>query len=155
MTLLHLERDCRDACSERIAASKSALKLEVASEFDVAAVVMLTRRFCVDIGATPTLAAHVATAASELANNLWMHSSRGGHIGLRALQSTRGAGVELVAHDDGPGIVDLALALTEGYSTGGGLGCGLPGVRRLMDEFELDSAPGRGTAWRCAPSPSR
>lgn len=119
--------------------------LSVVSELDVAAAVVAARRFCVDIGATPVCAAHVATAASELANNLWMHSSHGGRIGLRALQSARGVGVELSAEDEGPGIADLALALSEGYSTGGGLGCGLPGVRRLMDEFALESALGRGT----------
>jgi len=119
--------------------------LQVVSEFDVAAVVVVARRFCVDLGATPVCAAHVATAASELANNLWMHSSHGGRIGLRALRSPRGPGVELVAQDEGPGIADITLALSEGYSTGGGLGCGLPGVRRLMDEFDLASTPGRGT----------
>lgn len=119
--------------------------LLVASEYDVAAVVVLARRFCADLGASAVCSAHVATAASELANNLWMHSSHGGRIGLRALQSPRGPGVELLAEDEGPGIADEALALSEGYSTGGGLGCGLPGVRRLMDDFELDSAPGRGT----------
>jgi serine/threonine-protein kinase RsbT len=125
--------------------SRLPVMVQVANEFDVAAVVVLARRFCADMGASPVCAAHVATAASELANNLWMHSSHGGRIGLRALQSPRGAGVELLSQDDGPGIADVALALSEGYSTGGGLGCGLPGVRRLMDEFELESAPGRGT----------
>ena len=139
------EREHRSALHEGVALRKPAMVMEVATELDVAAVVTLTLRFCADMGATLVVAAHVATAASELANNLWMHSNRGGHIGLRALQSPRGTGVELMAHDEGPGIADLALALTEGYSTGGGLGCGLPGVRRLMDEFELDSVPGCGT----------
>jgi len=127
------------------AVTRPPVVLPVTSEFDVATVVETALRFCADLGAMPVHAAHVATAASELANNLWMHSSQGGRIGLYALRSACGAGVELVAEDEGPGIADLALAMSDGYSTGGGLGCGLPGVRRLMDEFELKSLPGRGT----------
>ncbi len=121
------------------------VSLPVVSEYDVGAVIAAARRFCADMGATAVCAAHVATAASELANNLWMHSSRGGRIGFTALRTLRGLGVELVSHDDGPGIADTQHALVDGFSTGGGLGCGLPGVRRLMDEFELQSTPGVGT----------
>lgn len=121
------------------------VRVNVGSELDVAAAVLAARQFCAALGATPVCAAHVATAVSELANNLWMHSSRGGDVALRALAAPRGAGVEVLVQDQGPGIADVALAMSEGYSTAGGLGCGLPGVRRLMDEFELDSAPGRGT----------
>jgi len=61
------------------------------------------------------------------------------------LQVAERRGVELVAQDEGPGIADIPLALSEGYSTGGGLGCGLPGVQRLMDDFEINSTPGLGT----------
>ncbi len=121
------------------------VRLHVGGEFDVAAAVMGARHFCAGLGATPVCAAHVATAVSELANNLWMHSCGGGHVVLRALAAPGSVGVEVLVQDDGPGIADVALAMSEGYSTAGGLGCGLPGVRRLMDEFELDSAPGRGT----------
>jgi serine/threonine-protein kinase RsbT len=121
------------------------LALAVQREVDVARVVAATTRFCAELGLTPLLAAHVATAASELANNLWMHSSHGGLIRLQRLGDLGRPGVELVAEDDGPGIADVALALSEGFSTGGGLGCGLPGAQRLMDEFSIDSRPGRGT----------
>jgi serine/threonine-protein kinase RsbT len=119
--------------------------MSVASEFDVAAVIGVATGFCVDHGFPRLYGAHVATAASELANNLWMHAVGGGQITIARLDSVRGRGVELIATDDGPGIADIALALTEGYSSAGGLGCGLPGVRRLMDEFEIDSGAGRGT----------
>lgn len=123
----------------------------VERETDVPHVVAAARHFCLDHGLSPLLAAHVATAASELANNLWMHTTRGGTITLRLLPLSSSQapsmrrGVELQSDDEGPGIVDLALAQQEGYSTGGGLGCGLPGVQRLMDEFEIRSTPGVGT----------
>jgi serine/threonine-protein kinase RsbT len=121
------------------------LTLQVSGEFDVARVIGGVGRFCGDQGLPPLLAAHVATAASELANNLWMHADHGGCVSVVLLRGAGGTGVELVAEDQGPGIADLALAMTEGYSTAGSLGCGLPGVQRLMDEFSIDSAPGRGT----------
>ena len=126
------------------------LTLRVARESDVAHVIVSARRFCGAQGLTPLLAAHVATAASELANNLWMHSTRGGQISLALRGGTRGRGVELESLDDGPGIADLSLALREGYSTGGGLGCGLPGVQRLMDEFAIESTVGVGTHVRAS-----
>lgn len=121
------------------------ITLQVTRESDVAHVIASARRFCRARGLAPMLAAHVATAASELANNLWMHSTQGGRITLALRQSARGRGVELESQDQGPGIADLSLALREGYSTGGGLGCGLPGVQRLMDDFHIESAAGAGT----------
>ena len=121
------------------------VRVEVGDEFDVARVIGAVQHLCTAHGMSPLFAAHVATAASELANNLWMHAERGGQVSLEILARGAAAGVELVAEDDGPGIADLPQALAEGFSTGGGLGCGLPGVQRLMDQFTIDSAPGRGT----------
>lgn len=131
-------------------------QLTVVRETDVPQVVAAVRHFCIDHGLSALLAAHVATAASELANNLWMHTLRGGTLSLHKLDHDPcrlpllhpRQGVELVATDDGPGIADLALALSEGYSTGGGMGCGLPGVQRLMDDFDIQSSPGAGTRVR-------
>jgi serine/threonine-protein kinase RsbT len=117
----------------------------VARETDVPHVVAAARQFCLRHGLSPLLAAHVATAAAELAHNLWMHTTRGGTITLRLLSQPARHGVELLSGDDGPGIADLVLAQQEGYSSGGGMGCGLPGVQRLMDEFEIRSTPGVGT----------
>jgi serine/threonine-protein kinase RsbT len=131
-------------------------QLTVQRETDVPQVVAATRRFCIDHGLSALLAAHVATSASELANNLWMHASHGGIISLAMLehdprylpQLHPRHGVELMSIDHGPGIADVALALREGYSTGGGMGCGLPGVQRLMDDFHIQSSPGVGTRVR-------
>jgi serine/threonine-protein kinase RsbT len=117
----------------------------VADEFDVAGVVSMVNRFCADHGLSGVFAAHVATAASELANNLWMYAHRGGQVRVSLLTNPDRLGVELIASDDGPGIANLEQALTDGYSSAGGMGCGLPGVRRLMDEFTIDSSPQRGT----------
>jgi serine/threonine-protein kinase RsbT len=68
-----------------------------------------------------------------------------GEIILRLVENHPKRGVEVVATDDGPGIPDLTLAMQDGYSTSGGLGLGLPGTRRLMDEFEITSDFGKGT----------
>lgn len=127
----------------------------VVHESDVPHVTTGAHAFCMQNGFDHLMAAHVATATSELANNLWMHTERGGHISLRCCQDGGRHGIEVVAEDEGPGIADLTLALSEGWSSAGGMGCGLPGVRRLMDNFEIESAPGRGTivlARKWAPS---
>lgn len=129
-------------CAPRVTAS---VGVSVTGEHDVAAVIGAVNRLCAGQGLNPVFTAHVATAASELANNLWMYAERGGRIQLAVLELPGRRGVELVACDDGPGIADVLLALSEGFSTAGGMGCGLPGVQRLMDDFQIDSAPGRGT----------
>ena len=87
----------------------------------------------------------LVTAASELARNTIKYGG-GGDALVRELDDGLRRGVQLVFADDGPGIADMDLALTDGYTTGGGLGLGLSGARRLVDEFEIDSRPGEGTA---------
>lgn len=87
----------------------------------------------------------IVTAASELARNVLVHGGGAGAVRLEMLNSDTRTGVRLCFSDDGPGIADVELALRDGYSTGGGLGLGLGGARRLANEFELDSTPGAGT----------
>ena len=97
-----------------------------------------------------TVRAHgLATAVSELAMNLVLHTARGGLIRLTARDAAEAAVIELVAEDEGPGIPDLARAMEDGYSTRGGLGCGLPGTRRLVDAFAITSSVGTGTRIVC------
>jgi serine/threonine-protein kinase RsbT len=86
----------------------------------------------------------IATAISELARNIVRYALHG-EIVLRLVEDHPKRGVEVVATDDGPGIPDLGRAMQDGYSTSGGLGLGLPGTRRLMDEFEITSDFGKGT----------
>ncbi|HXH65784.1 MAG TPA: anti-sigma regulatory factor [Candidatus Limnocylindrales bacterium] len=86
----------------------------------------------------------IATAISELARNIVSYA-RTGEIRLRGIHGSSRIGILVIASDDGPGIVDIHQALRDGFSTSGSLGLGLPGVRRLMDEFEITSGPGKGT----------
>jgi serine/threonine-protein kinase RsbT len=90
----------------------------------------------------------IATAVSELTRNIIRYATNGeGEVLIRALPSSdRGsAGIEIVVSDSGPGIENIEEALREGFTSGPGLGLGLPGTRRLMDDMEIDSGPGRGT----------
>jgi serine/threonine-protein kinase RsbT len=86
----------------------------------------------------------LVTAASELARNTLIHGG-GGSARLEAVEQGGRQGIRLVFEDQGPGIPDLTLALTDGYTTGQGLGLGLSGSRRLVNEFEITSTVGEGT----------
>ena len=97
-----------------------------------------------ELGFSRTDATLIATAISEVARNILVHAGSG-EMRLRPVYEDRRYGVAVVARDSGPGIRDVEAALREGYGTGDGLGLGLPGVSRLMDEFDIDTAVGRGT----------
>jgi len=86
----------------------------------------------------------LVTAASELARNTVEHG-KGGEVRLEVVENPPRQGLRLVFEDRGPGIADVGLALRDGYTTGGGLGLGLGGAKRLVNEFDIESAPGRGT----------
>jgi serine/threonine-protein kinase RsbT len=89
----------------------------------------------------------LVTGASELARNTVDHG-RGGNVRLESMEDGQRRGLAMTFEDQGPGIPDLTLALSEGYSTSGGLGLGLSGTRRLMSEFHIESSPGTGTRVR-------
>ncbi len=86
----------------------------------------------------------IATAISEIARNMVEYAG-GGEVVLTPLDGAGRRGLSIVGRDDGPGIPDLSLAMQDGFTTGGGLGLGLPGAKRIMDDFAIDSAPGKGT----------
>ena len=86
----------------------------------------------------------VVTAASEIARNTIVHGG-GGKVQVEVLEAPGKRGIRLVFEDEGPGITDIKLAMQDGYSTGGGLGMGMPGSKRLSNEFYVESTPGRGT----------
>ena len=86
----------------------------------------------------------LVTAASEIARNTLVYGG-GGEATVRLVSQGSAMGVEVVFSDEGPGIPDVDLALTDGWTSGSGLGLGLSGTRRLVDDFELDTAPGAGT----------
>jgi len=86
----------------------------------------------------------IATAISEIARNTVLYA-KGGHIVLKLIEYGRKRGIQIVAQDQGPGIPDLGLAMQDGYTTSQGMGIGLPGAKRLMDEFDIISEVGKGT----------
>ena len=120
------------------------LRLPVASDSDVILVRQRGKELAAEHGFSIGDQTVIAVAISEIARNIVRYAQRG-EIALRAVNHGNRTGITVVARDDGPGIVDLPLALQDGYSTSGGLGLGLPGARRLMDEFEIQSAKGQGT----------
>src|SRR6266436_3313375 len=105
---------------------------------------VISMRFLREVRVAITADQDIVTAISELARNIVRYATRGEVI-LRVIENETTLGIEVVAVDKGPGIRDVALAMVDGYSTSGSLGLGLAGVSRLMDDFEIKSASGRGT----------
>jgi serine/threonine-protein kinase RsbT len=120
-------------------------RIEVASDQDVVRVRQLVRTVAVSVRLSLVDQTKLVTAASELARNTLVHGG-GGAAEVSRVDNGRRQGIRIVFTDSGPGIADLDLALTDGYTTGNGLGLGLSGARRLVDEFEIDTAVGRGTS---------
>jgi serine/threonine-protein kinase RsbT len=125
------------------------VEVTVTSDSDVVTARLEGRSLASEIGFPSTELALIATAISEVARNLVAHAGRGTVV-ITAVDGPAGAGIEVVAHDNGPGIADIDRAMQDGFTTGDGLGLGLPGARRLMDEFEITSALGQGTTVRMA-----
>ena len=111
---------------------------------DVIRVRSQVRECAVELGLSLVDQTKLVTAASELARNMLRYGG-GGEVHMAALTDANRRGCQLAFIDQGPGIEDIELALTDGYTSGGGLGLGLGGARRLVDEFEIDSRPGAGT----------
>lgn len=111
---------------------------------DVVRLRQLVRELMIADGFSLIEQTKMITAASELARNTLRYGGGGEAYVAKLLNGMR-KGIGLTFIDHGPGIVDIAKALTDGYTTGGGMGLGLSGAKRLADEFELDSAPGQGT----------
>ena len=121
-------------------------ELPIQSGDDVVRVRQQVRTAAAENGLSLVDQTKLVTAASELARNTVVYGG-GGVARVEAVTSPKGrAGVRLQFVDEGPGIPDLDLALTDGWTSGSGLGLGLSGARRLVDEFELDSKPGSGTS---------
>jgi serine/threonine-protein kinase RsbT len=114
------------------------------SDQDIVAARQSGRALAAELGFSATDSTLIATAISELARNIVSYA-RKGEITLKAIHGSNRHGILVVASDDGPGIPDVLQAMRDGFSTSGSLGLGLPGVRRLMDEFQIASQPGRGT----------
>jgi serine/threonine-protein kinase RsbT len=119
-------------------------KLPARTETDVVVVRQTVRKWAAELGFSLVDQTKIVTAASELARNTLTHGG-GGAVHLEALTEGSRRGLRLTFEDQGPGIPDIDLALKDGYTTGGGLGLGLSGSKRLMTEFEIASRVGEGT----------
>ena len=111
---------------------------------DIVAVRQQTRQWAGEVGLSLVDQTKIVTAASELARNAVVYGG-GGSVRLELLENGVRKGLRLIFADQGPGIPDVEKALQDGFTTGGGLGLGLGGARRLVNEFAIDSAVGRGT----------
>jgi serine/threonine-protein kinase RsbT len=120
------------------------VRVPIADDRDLVAARGAGRALAGRLGFSRTDATMIATAISEVGRNILVHAGQG-EIELRpALEGNR-TGLVVVARDHGPGIRDVAAALRDGYGTKNGLGLGLPGSRRIMDDFRIDSEVGKGT----------
>jgi serine/threonine-protein kinase RsbT len=120
------------------------IRVAIDSDQDIVLARQKGRALAADIGFSTVDATFIATAISELARNILAYA-RKGEIIIGILHSSNRSGIQILAVDDGPGIPDIRRAMRDGFSTSGSLGLGLPGVQRLMDEFEIRSQSGHGT----------
>jgi len=118
--------------------------IRIASDVDIVEARTAVRSLASEVGFAGTDLVMIATAVSEIARNIVEYAKRGQVI-CSVVQTTSHRGLEIVARDEGPGIADVSQAMQDGYSSASGLGLGLPGSRRMMDEFLVDTKPGRGT----------
>ena len=118
--------------------------LSIRTELDATRAALESTLYSQAAGFDETPSRMIATAVSELARNLLKYA-RSGEIRLRQVEGPGVRGIEIDASDRGPGILDPEAAMRDHFSSGGTLGLGLPGVKRMMDEFSLESTPGMGT----------
>jgi len=119
--------------------------IRITREFHISQARQAGKLLAESLGFGKTECCIIVTSISELANNLICHTIHGGTLAVSAVEHDGRKGIEISAEDDGPGILDIAIAMQDGYSTCGGLGSGLGGVKRMMQEFEIESVPGKGT----------
>ena len=126
----------------RIVLNKDSMSIE--KEQDVVPFRNRVKEFAVKIGMSLVNQTKLITAASELVRNMLKYAG-GGNVLIEAITEGRDNGIRLTFQDKGPGIKDIALAMKDGYSSGKSLGIGLPGTKRLVNEFDIKSEEGKGT----------
>ena len=122
----------------------SELRVPIRSEADLVTARLRGREMASTLNFSSSELTLIATAISEVTRNILSYAGAG-ELDLRLVRQGQKLGVSIIASDHGPGIADLFSAMQDGYSTSGGLGLGLPGSKRLMDEFDVASAVGKGT----------
>jgi serine/threonine-protein kinase RsbT len=118
--------------------------VEILTEWDIVAARQLGRNVAKELGFGTVDQARITTAISELARNIYLYAGQG-RIEIKRLTENGVKGILIIAADNGPGIPDIRKVMEDGFSTSGGLGAGLPGVKRLMDEFRIETILGEGT----------
>ncbi|MFC7372766.1 anti-sigma regulatory factor [Fictibacillus iocasae] len=118
--------------------------VEVRNEWDIVSARQLGRNMAKELGFGNVDQARITTAISELARNIYLYAGNG-KICIQPIDQLGKKGLKIVALDNGPGIRDIRRVMEDGYTTSGGLGAGLPGVKRLMDEFSIESTVDVGT----------
>ncbi len=116
----------------------------ISSSSDIVKVRQIVREWAISLGFSLVEQTKMVTAASELARNTLDYGG-GGAVQMQVLNNESRRGLKLTFSDEGPGIKDLEQAMKDGFTTGSGMGLGLGGAKRLVNEFEIDSTPGRGT----------
>ena len=124
--------------------AEQAGEVPIHSESDIVATRRTVRTAATQLGFGVTDITRIVTAASELARNIFLYAGSG-IMRWQVLDTGSQVGIELMFEDSGPGISDVEQAMQAGYTSGGGLGMGLPGAKRLMDELEIASEIGKGT----------
>ncbi|PAF18675.1 ATP-binding protein [Terribacillus saccharophilus] len=123
--------------------------MKIESEKDIVTSRSCGRKLAADLGFSAVEQARITAAISELARNIYKYAGSG-TICIHSEQDARKVGIYITAKDNGPGISNLQEAMLDGYTTGGGLGRGLPGVKRLMDNFDITSSTTEGTCVQVA-----
>lgn len=118
--------------------------MKIEKEQDVVSFRNRVKEYAVKIGMSVVNQTKLITAASELVRNMLKYAN-GGETRIEVISEGRNSGIRLIFEDKGPGIQDIALAMKDGFSTGKSLGIGLPGAKRLVNEFDIKSSPGEGT----------
>jgi serine/threonine-protein kinase RsbT len=120
------------------------LRVPIAADADIVTARQEGRRLASHLDFSPSDLTVISAAISELARNIVEYAGSG-EVHVRLVEKGGRRGVAITASDSGPGIADVSMAMQDGYSTSGSLGLGLPGAKRLMDEFEIHTAIGKGT----------
>jgi serine/threonine-protein kinase RsbT len=123
---------------------EKALRLSISSDSDLLAARQQARAIAFDMGFSLTAVVGIVTALSEMTRNMLLYAGRG-ELAIESIRDGDRRRILISARDEGPGIPDLQKAMMDGYSTSGGLGMGLPGIKRLMDSFEIRTEPEKGT----------
>lgn len=118
--------------------------VDIITEWDIVAARQLGRNEAKKVGFGTVDQARITTAISELARNIYLYTGKG-NIAIKEVTEGNLKGLLVIASDEGPGIADVRRALEDGFTTSGGLGAGLPGVKRLMDDFKIETVVGEGT----------